>query len=71
MDIADIAGEHDFSAEKLMQQRGRQNPEVIRGKCLSCKAKTDLVEGQPKLYCDDDCREDYEYEQAVRTRTRR
>lgn len=72
MDHADIAGEHDFSTEKLMERRGRQDPEITRGKCLSCERPiTELVDGKLPLYCDSDCREDYEHEQRIRARTRR
>lgn len=75
-DPADITGNNDFTEEKLKLHRSRTQTQVARGKCLFCStlilpdsnAEPDAL---LKLYCDEDCREDYEREQLIRNKTTR
>jgi hypothetical protein len=77
-DHADITGDNDFNEEKLKQHLNRRiTDQVPRGNCLFCKEpvprETD-EQGQPKplkLYCSDDCKEDFEREQLIKGKTGR
>lgn len=69
-DIVDIANRHDFSEERLLAMK--RQPEVERGKCLFClEAITEKIDGKLKLYCDSECRSEYEHVQAIKSRQRR
>lgn len=65
MDDADIAGEEE---EYLRREAFRKATAPMRyqrrGKCYNCGEPTD------NLYCDVDCRRDYEKEQFVARKTR-
>jgi len=68
-DLVDIAGQHDYSEEMLMARK--REARVERGRCLFCDNPiTEKVDGQLKLYCDIDCRKDYEHEQSTLSRQR-
>jgi hypothetical protein len=69
-DLVDIAGENDFSAECVASRK--KQTEVVRGHCLFCNEPMKAAkDGKIHLYCDDDCREDYEYESTIRSNQRR
>lgn len=74
-DDADITGNNDFTEEKLRAARNRTVVEVKRGFCLYCKAeiKPDPLapDLQVALYCDDDCKSDFEREQMIKKKTNR
>lgn len=67
-DAADIAGDNDFNEERLRAHLKAvpKAPTQPRGKCLFCQAKVDVG-----LYCDDDCKTDYEREQLIKSKTSR
>jgi len=71
-DSVDITSSNDFTEEKLKLHRSRPKEEVARGQCLYCKARI-LPEGDKplRLYCDDDCKEDYEREELIKRKTSR
>jgi len=58
---------HDFSEERVKSHLSGAylKDQVPRGKCLYC---TTLV---PNLFCDDECKADWETEQLIKKRTRR
>jgi hypothetical protein len=64
-DQADIAAQHDFTEEVLARHSKSGSVLTKRGACLYCETK---IEG---LYCDPECREQYEYEQRVQKNTGR
>jgi len=66
-DSVDIASANDFTEEKLALHRNRKEEQVRRGTCLFCNAVID----PQKLYCDDDCKEDFEREQLIKRKTTR
>lgn len=78
MDPVDIASEFDFTEERLRVMRSKTQKEVARGACLYCKEPVESVASAAadgtavfKLYCDDDCRLDYEAEQKTLSKQRR
>lgn len=60
-DLVDLANDFDFNEEVL--KRTRKLEKVYRGRCLNCNAQVE------NLYCDSDCKEDYEYAQTLHKRT--
>lgn len=67
-DAADIAGDNDFNEERvrLHLNTAPKAPVQPRGNCLFCQAKVPTG-----LYCDDDCKSDYEREQLIKAKTSR
>lgn len=76
-DIVDIAAENDFSSERLNEMRAAKPVAIARGSCLYCDTKLEPIRLDPKgplmdrLYCDADCRNDYEAEQKTLSKQRR
>lgn len=79
--LADITDDHDFTEEALKRQL-TSNPAdaslVRRGACLNCGTKIlpPLPTAQdpnpkPALYCDSECREDFEETERISKRLRR
>lgn len=65
-DLADLTSANDFTEEILTRYKNSAAPKaVLRGRCLNCGASV------PDLYCDDDCRSDYEHQQRVTNLTKR
>ena len=62
-DQADIAARNDFTEEALARRKNAVLKTELRGRCLNCDAQLDKG-----LYCDADCREDYEYQQRVKSK---
>ena len=74
-DASDIAGSNDFTEEKLRLHRSRTEQQIKRGTCLFCKAE---IKPDPEnkdkplaLYCDEDCKEDFERESMILAKTQR
>jgi len=65
MDAADITSVHDFTDEAIDIHNRTAKPEIKRGRCLYCNAQVPTG-----LYCDADCREDYETEQEIKAKLR-
>jgi len=64
MDAADVAAKHDFTEESLMKHsRRRTYKSGPPGTCLYCDEP--ITAG---LYCDNECRTDYEREQLTKSR---
>jgi hypothetical protein len=59
-DQADLASRNDFTEEVLLRHRNAPPfKAAAHGRCLNCDAQV------ANLYCDIDCREDYEYQQRI------
>jgi len=66
-DYADIAGDNDFNEEKLKSHLNRSKVEAVpRGKCLFCEEPCAIG-----LYCNEDCRSEFEREDLIRRKTSR
>lgn len=78
-DLTDITDNHDFTEEALKRQLSSNPtdaPLVRRGACLNCGTKLPPLpaqEGEAKypLYCDQECREDFEETERISKRLRR
>jgi hypothetical protein len=55
-DLADLAGENDYTLEILTRHRNSKKTLVTRGVCQFCEAEI----GANLVYCDAECREDHE-----------
>jgi hypothetical protein len=66
-DAVDFTSNNDFNEERLRQHQNRKERPLCRGACLFCSK----VLSSPYLYCDTDCREDYEREQLLKSKTGR
>lgn len=65
-DQADVAAQNDFTEEILLRRKNALPAKTLpRGKCLNCEAPV------AHLYCDDSCREDYEYQERVTKKVNR
>lgn len=66
MDSADIAALNDFNDEIVTRARSNaKKPLVPRGVCLNCSAKI----ADTLIYCDDECKADFEAYERVMKRT--
>lgn len=66
--LADITDTHDFTEESLSLLRSKiQGGKLLvpRGHCLNCEAPI----APDSLYCDADCRADYEASEAIAKNT--
>jgi len=65
MDIADYADEHmaQVQAARIAEIRSKTGPKPT-GRCFYCGAPLE----PEQLFCDADCRDDYEFEQAAKER---
>ncbi len=80
-DLTDITDTHDFTEEALKRQLSSNPtdaPLVRRGACLNCGTKLPPLaetgsKDEPKylLYCDQECREDFEEAERISKRLRR
>ena len=70
-DLADITDTHDFNEEAVRRHLTSVLPDrnpLKRGKCLNCDADINELKS---LYCDPDCREDFESAARISKLTRR
>lgn len=67
MDSADIAALNDFNEEIISRARSSTNkhPVIPRGICLNC----DTQIAKTLIYCDDDCKTDFQAHERVMKRT--
>jgi hypothetical protein len=69
-DNADIAAANDYCEESLKALLTAKSVQVERGRCLYCDQPTTAnANGQLFLYCDADCRRDYEHEAKTLAKT--
>lgn len=69
MDAADITALNDFNEEIVTRTRHsitKASP-ILRGMCLNCGATTP----KPQIYCDTECRLDFEEAERIHQRTYR
>ena len=66
-DQADIASRNEFTEEALRKYQSQTKMTVNRGSCLHCGESI----GSDKIFCDLECRVDFEHEQEVTSRTRK
>lgn len=55
-DLVDKTAEKDFTEEAVRYALSKQHKVTLRGKCLNCDAPLPPT----GLYCDEDCKYDYE-----------
>jgi hypothetical protein len=67
MDAVDVASLHDFNDESVLRARSKTHEVVRRGSCLYCYEPLE----SHLIYCDDDCRADYEDQELKLKRTRK
>ena len=68
MDAADITAMHDFNDESVRRALATNQPTLVRrGTCLYCDEQI----SNHLIYCDSDCQQGYEEQQAILKRTRK